>query len=430
MMKMDWKKWICFLSVLGSFFVWGTIANTWAGEKELIELLIKKNIITQEEADQLLKESKFTAEKEKTEIKKEVKSEIQENMKKDVAKGDYLPPVLRGFKFGTTIFADWEAKSTNNGSSTNQFALNRAYATLTKEFNGWLGMNITSDLFTSKDVNDIGQGLELRLKYAYAELKLLGTNTEMGLVHTPSDAYDSAIWPYRVQGKHLMDDLGIQASADLGIDNYGTFGGHMDDEYLKFASKQFAGKWGGYWLGIYNGPGYTNTEANTNKTVSGLVYIRPAPMVPVLNGVQLAYVGSYGSSNSTFTAAGKTNDYPNWQMNIGQISFQHANFTLMGQYYWGQGTSTSREENKRRAYLVEGFVRIPRVEKLRAFGRWYNFDPNTDVSSDDYTTYVAGVSYDVTSAFMPFVAWEHRNFSSSKFGNDYDMAQIGFQLKY
>ena len=202
--------------LLGLCLSLGGLTLSWAGEmdaKQLINLLQKKGIITQEEAKSLMEEARSNAKKEKTEIK----SEIKEDLKSAAKKGDFLPPALQGFKFGTTIFADWEAKSTNNGSSTNQFALNRAYATLTKEFNGWLGMNITSDLFTSKDVNDKGQGLELRLKYAFAELKLLGTNTEMGLVHTPSDAYDSAIWPYRVQGKHLMDDLGIQASADLGI---------------------------------------------------------------------------------------------------------------------------------------------------------------------------------------------------------------------
>jgi hypothetical protein len=343
-------------------------------------------------------------------------------------KGPSLPPALQGFKFGTTIFTEWNYKSIKDGANTNQFLLNRAYATLTKNFNGWIGMNITSDLFTSKDADDKGNGFELRLKYAFVNLKLFGTDTEMGLGHTPSDAYDSAIWPYRVQGKHLMDELGIQASADFGIDNYGAFGGTMDAEYLKYASKQFAGKWGGYWLGVYNGGGYTNSEANTNKAISGLIYFRPAPMVEVLKGLQFAYVGSYGDSNNTFT--GKTDSYPSWQMNIGQISYQHPLFTLMGQYYWGQGTSTSTEENKRRAYLVEGFLRIPTVEKLRIFGRWYNYDPNTDRSDDDYNLYVAGMSYDVSKELMPFAAWEHRSYASSAAGKDYDMFQLGFQFKF
>ena len=329
------RKGVWLLTILlGLCLGLGGLTPSWAGEmdaKQLINLLQKKGIITQEEANSLMEEARSNATKEKTEIK----SEIKEDMKEVAKKGEFLPPALKGFKFGTTIFTEWNAKTTQNGTSTNQFALNRAYVTLTKDINDWLGMNITSDLFTSKDVNDKGQGLELRLKYAHANLFLLGTTSQLGLIPTPSDAYDSAIWPYRVQGKNLLDDLGIQASADLGISNQGVFGGLMDDEYLKFASRQYAGKWGGYHVGVFNGPGYTNTEANTNKVISGLVYFRPAPMVPVLKGLQLAYNGTFGSSNSNFTAAGQTNDYPALQVNIGQISstapvFYHNGPILLG----------------------------------------------------------------------------------------------------
>ncbi len=415
--------------VIGCFLVWGNRAPIWAGEMDvmhLLKLLQKKGVITQQEADDLMNEMRSDTKNEKTEIK----SEIKEDMKEAAKKGEFLPPALRGFKFGTTIFAEWNAKNITNGSSTNQFALNRGYVTLTKDFNNWLGMNITSDLFTSVDPNDKGNGLELRLKYAFANLNLFGTTTQLGMVPTPSDAYDVSIWPYRVQGKNLLDDLGIEASSDFGVSNQGVFGGYMDDDYLQFASKQFAGKWGGYFVGLFNGPGYTNTEANGNKIVSGVVYVRPAPMVPVLKGLQLAYVGTYGSSNSNFTAAGRTNDFPNFQVNIGQFSLQHQYFTLMGQYYWGQATSTSTEENKRSGYLVSGFVRMPGMENLRLFGKWYNYDPNTDVSNDNYDTYIAGVSYDFSKEFMPFAAWEHRSFASSKAGSDYDKFQVGFQLKF
>ncbi len=413
----------------GLLFGLGGPTPLWAGEMDtmhLLNLLQKKGVITQEEANDLMNEVRSNSKNEK----EETSQAIKEDIKKEADKGGLLPPALKGFKFGTTIFTEWNSKSIKNGANTNQFALNRGYATLTKEINSWLGMNITSDLFTSVDADDKGNGLELRLKYTYAYVNLFGTTSQLGLVPTPSDAYDSAIWPYRVQGKNLLDDLGIQASADLGISNQGVFGGYMDDDYLKYASKQFAGRWGGYFVGLFNGPGYTNTEANGNKVIHGVVYVRPAPMVPVLKGLQLAYTGIYGSSNSNFTAAGRTNDVPNFQANIGQVSFQHPYFTVMGQYYWGQATSTSTEENKRNGYLVDAFVRIPGVEKLRVFGKWYNYDPNTDASGDNYDTYIAGVSYDATKEFMPFAAWEHRTFSTTKAGSDYDKFQVGFQLKF
>ena len=251
------------------------------------------------------------------------------------------------------------------------------------------------------------------------------------MIPTPSDAYDSAIWPYRAQGSNLWDGLGIQSTSDLGISNQGAIGGYMDESYLKFAVKPFAGKWGGYFVGIYNGPGFNNTEANGNKVVSGLVYVRPLPTAPVLRGLQLAYVGTYGKSNATFApGAGVATDYPDFQANIVQASLQQEYFTIMGQYYWGQATAISNEQNDRKGYLAEAFMRVPNMEKLRIFGKYYYYDPNRDRSDLGYKTYVAGLSYDVTSEFMPFVALERRNYESTLAGSDYDKYQIGFQLKF
>ncbi|MBI4768376.1 MAG: hypothetical protein HY787_27895 [Deltaproteobacteria bacterium] len=427
----NWKKWFCFLCVLGAFLVWGSFDRTWAGEKELIELLIKKNIITQGEADQLLKESESNAQKKKMEIKKEVKAEVQEEIKKEADKGDLLPPALRGFKFGTTIFGEWNFLDRAAGTNTNQFALNRAYVTLTKDFNSWLGMNFTSDLFTAKDPDDVNNGFELRIKYAFISLKLLGTESLLGLTLTPSDYYDSAIWPYRVQGKNLLDDLGIQSTADLGVANRGVFGGYMDDDYLKYAARPFSGKWGGYMVGVYNGSGFDTAENNNNKVLSGLVYVRPFPMFPILKGLQLAYTGTYGESNTSFApGSGPVTSFPSWQVNIGQISLQHPYFTIMGQYYWGKGTKASNEENDRKGYLVSGFLRIPSFEKLRVFSKWYYYDPNTNRSDDERNVYVAGLSYDLTREFMPFVAWERLDGGANSGLVDSNKYQLGFQLKF
>ena len=447
---MRFRKQACVYLVLFSFFFWSGPASVWASEGALIKLLIKKGIITQQEAEELMKEATVAETKGKTEIKqevkteiredikKEVKAEIQEDIKKEAAKGEFLPPALKGFKFGTTIYADWNSISRSGGSprNTNQFSLNRAYVTLTKEFNDWLGMNITSDLFTSKDANDVNDGLQLRLKLAFLNMKLFGTETMLGLAPTPSDYYDSAIWPYRVQGNNLLDGLGIQATADMGIVNTGAFGGYMGEEYLKYTARPFAGKWGGYMVGVYNGSGFDTPENNQNKVVSGLVYVRPLPTIPILQGFQLAYIGTYGQSNTNFAAAGRTTDYPAWQVNMIQASLQHPYFTLMGQYYWGMGTKVANEQNDRTGYLLAAFLRIPTVEKLRVFGKWYTYDPDTHRSSDEHSVHVVGLSYDVTKEFMPFAAWERHNarVNATTAGVlpavDYTKYQVGFQLKY
>jgi hypothetical protein len=402
--------------------------SLWAGDADIINLLRQKNVITQEEADKMLEELHTKKQDEKKEIKKELTAEIKDDIKKDAATGEFLPPALRGFKFGTTIFADWASTNKGGTPATNQFELNRGYMTMTKDINDWLGVNVTADITSSATA---GQGWELRMKNAYANINLFGTTTQMGLIPTPSDTYDSAIWPYRVQGKNLLDLYSIQSSADFGVSIQGPIGGYMDDAYLAYAAKQFAGKWGGYFIEVSNGSGYTYAEANGNKVVSGLIYVRPLPTIPIANGLQLAYNGTYGESNSKF-ASGDKNAFPDWQVNIVQASLQHEMFTLMYQYYWGEGvygTATTSDENNRNGYLVEGFVRVPMVEKLRVFGKCSHYNPNTSTGNDDQTTYTGGLSYDVSKEFMPFIAYQQTKYQSSKDGTNYDEYQIGFQLK-
>jgi hypothetical protein len=416
-------RFLCVVAA-GCLLIWGGLTPLCAAEGDvarLIELLKSKNVLTQQEADSLMTE--LNAPKERAVMSPEMKASVD--------KGEFLPPALRGFKFGTTIFGEWNNTTTDNVGSSNQFRVNRAYLTLTKDINDWLGMNVTTDLFSSVDPADNRNGLEVRLKFAYANMNLLGQTMQLGMIPTPSDAYDSAIWPYRVQDNHFWDGQGIQSTSDLGVSVQGPIGGLMGADYLKFAAKPFAGKWGGYYVGLYNGPGFNNSENNNNKVFTGLVYVRPLPMVPVLRGLQLAYVGSYGKSNSNFAAgSGPVTEYPDFQANIVQASLQHEYFTVMGQYYWGKATAISTEENERKGYLVDAFVRVPMMEKLRVFGKYYYYDPNRDQADRGYKTYVAGLSYDMAAEFMPFVAFERRNYDSAPAGNGFDKYQIGFQVKF
>ena len=448
---MVWKKCIFLFIIFWSISLL-TSSHLYAGEAELINLLKKKGIIAQEEAEQLLQEVRSETQKEREDAKKSITTEIKADIKKDAAKGEFLPSYLKGFKFGVQIFTEWNSVNRFDGyaptsttapsKNSNAFALNRGQFTLSKDINDWLGMNITADLFYSTDIqgttNDATNGAELRLKAAYINMKFYDTSTMVGMVPTPSDGYDNSIWPYRVQGKNLLDDLGILSPYDLGIANQGVFGGYMDDEYLTYAAKPFAGKWGGYMIGLYNGAGYTTTtgEGNNNKVVSGLIYFRPLPTVSVLKGLQLAYFGALGKSNKLSTVPGQTTTYPDFQVNIAQVSLLHRYFGVMGQYYWGQGTATGAEDKDRVGYLAEGYVRIPGVEKLRAFAKFYSYDPDTDIVNNDYMIYVAGLSYDVTPQLMPFIAYERRDNERSVAPGttaaniDYHKYQIGVQLKF
>ncbi|MCX7817464.1 MAG: hypothetical protein N2317_08180 [Syntrophales bacterium] len=424
-MRERFKRFKITFSLVTTLFLL-TVTLSWSADENLIRLLQEKKYLTETEASSLLEQVKSKEKKEREEIKKDIQDEVKKTQ---------LPPALKGLKVSSTIFFYWENKNTNK-DSLNKFVLERAYLTVAKDFSENLAMNLTADLFTSKDTNDKGNGLELRVKYAYVDAKFLGTSTKIGMVPTPSDAYDSSIWPYRVQGKNFLDALGIMSSADLGIVNQGNIG-EMESDYYKYGSKTFGGRWGGWMIGLYNGPGYNQSEENNNKVISGLVYVRPMPTIPILKGLQLAYVGSYGKSNNKFDSKfGPTKEYPTWRVNVAQASLVHPFFTLMGQYYLGKGTKDSKEEKEREGYLVAGFIRAPMIEKLRVFGKYYTYDPDKNRiatpanKKDEYRVYVLGLSYDWSKEFMPFIAWEREDNKAYSTREDYDRYQVGFQLKF
>ncbi len=89
---------------MGCFLVWGGLTPLWAGEMDamhLLNLLQKKGVITQEEANDLMNEVRSNTKNEKEESSQAIKEDIKE----EAAKGNLLPSALKGFKFGTTIFS-------------------------------------------------------------------------------------------------------------------------------------------------------------------------------------------------------------------------------------------------------------------------------------------------------------------------------------
>lgn len=145
------------------------------------------------------------------------------------------------------------------------------------------------------DVGDDAKevGWEFRLKYAYGkfDFKNLGDSpirlkSEVGLVHTFSDDYDSALWPYRCQGKHYLDRHSIMSSADFGA-NLVIDWGTMDKDFLKRISRKYATKWGALWLGAYNGSGYNKGENNDDKAIEIGFYVRPFNMFKPLQGLRI-----------------------------------------------------------------------------------------------------------------------------------------------
>ena len=399
------KRILFVISFMGLLPMICTNSPAFAGDSNaLINKLVEKGVISQSEADELYGESKDLSDIEKA---------------------------LKGIKLEGTYFLEFSKTDTDDAttSDTNSFKVNRAYITIKKEFTPWFSSRVTSDIV------DSDEGNEFRLKYAYGKFdfkKLCGKDlrleSEFGLVHTASDDYDSALWPYRAQGKHYLDRHSIMSSADYGLNAHLTFG-EMDEDFKKEVSKKYAAKWGGIWAGIYNGAGYGDPdEANDNKVFEALAYVRPFNAIGPLKGLRVGYHIARGESN-TLLSGGAPDQYPDWDIDQVMVSYQNKDFTVMYQNYSGKGEDKSSDQNDREGYNVAGFVKMPFNKDLRAFGRYDVYDRNENQPNDKVETLIYGASYDLAKGVMAWAAMEDTD-NENPSTADMKQTQIGLAVEF
>jgi len=382
--------------------------SAWAGD-DLIKVLERKGVLTPEEAA-------------------------------EAKKADQLPKGLKGVGIHGVYFLEYyDLDSDDDTKDFSSFRVQRAYLTVKKKFNDWFSSRLTTDITHDSKRGAIGNdakeiGWEVRLKYAYGKFnfKNLGGSevnfkSEVGLVHTFSDDYDSALWPYRCQGKHFLDRHSIKSSADYGISAMFELGS-MDKDFKKRISKKYAAKWGGVWLGYHNGSGYNKGENNDNKAFEAAIYVRPLNMIEFMQGFRIG--AHYMDSESDNFKTGTTGY--NWEITQFMASYQHEYFTVMGQLYDGKGEDHASDEVDREGYNIAAFVRMPFHKKLRIFARYDLYDDDAsaaDTDKDEKTT-IYGVSYDLAKGVMPWIAIETKDFEDPADGTDYDMFQVGMQISF
>lgn len=440
-------KKVATIFALGILLITFTVPAALGGEVDiLIKKLVEKGMLTNSDAEALRNEIKKEAQKEEAEVEAVAKETAAEVEKKEVESKEFkLPKGLEGVSIGGTYFLEYFSQDFDDEpggpkSDFDSFRVQRAYITIKKRFAPWFSSRVTTDITYDQSRDESGSeaseiGWEVRLKYAYGIFDFddlggqpLKLQSEFGLVHTFSDMYDAALWPYRPQGKHYLDRHSIMASADFGLNAYLTFGGSMDKEFQKKVSNKFAAKWGGLWAGVYNGSGYTKAEDNDKKAWEIAGYIRPFNMIDALKGFRIGAHMLRGESNEFLKG---TADYGDWDINQVMASYQHEYFTIMGQYYEGKGEDTEDDENDRDGYNIAAFIRMPFDKKLRAFGRYIVYDHDKDASNLKEKTSIFGLSYDLAKTVMPWVAIEDKDWEDGHTKeNDYTMYQVGLLVSF
>jgi hypothetical protein len=121
------------------------------------------------------------------------------------------------------------------------------------------------------------------------------------------------------------------------------------------------------------------------------------PIAEILPGLQLSYLGIFGSGNQAKIDTMPNWDAPEWIVNTGMLSYEHKNFTLTGQFESGKGNykgTMVNSENislQHQGYSVYAEGKID--ENIRVIGRYDHFDPNTEVENDADDRVIIGVGY-------------------------------------
>jgi hypothetical protein len=440
----------CALSLMTA----GLLGSAWAAsgsDDALIQVLIKKGILTKEEAQTIQKEAADVQKKQQEEVVKEVSKS-----------GVALPDALKGLSISGLGYIDYstgeQPLSGNRAKNFNAFDLTRGYLTVQKTVTPWLSGRITTDITRISTVagdNDTGSW-ETRIKYLYAELRpndlgyLTNMQFEAGQGHNPWLDFEESANPYRAQGTMAIERAGVFNSADLGVSLRGNIGGKLADAKAATGNPNYDGRYGSWHIGVFNGSGYHDAEANNNKALEGRLSIRPLPdMIP---GLQASYLGMFGKGNKDGTGTGYE---PNYVVNMGMLSLENPLYILTAQYFQTTGNAAGTWTFKRadgsydtlrtEGYSFFGRVRLPFItEKLAAFGRYDHFDQDKDnkITNDGaYDLYIAGLSYDIYKGNMVLADFESTNYDNDtglktkipslndKLGNDYKF-QVVYQLAF
>jgi len=338
--------------------------------------------------------------------------EEYEQLKKSDSMINKILKALGGLSVGTLAYVEYSYGEEQDGSY-NHFAVTRGYINIKKKLTPWLGFRVTPDAH-QEDNGDF----KLRLKYLYAEFSppdigfFTNMVSEVGIGHMPWLDFEEHINPYRCQGTMFIERAKTFNSADIGVSIRGYFGDKLGKDYQKRVSKYYAGRYGSWHLGVYNGGGYHAVEDNKNKVPEWRITLRPLPdFVP---GLQLSYFGLYGRGGEEDTEEVS----PRYAVNQFMLSYQNAWIIFTGQYAIIRGNNkgalvvpdTSRALWARACSFFFN-TKLPVLDrKLNLFARYDHFDPDTKdwvvSGKDDYDLVNGGLAWEFFHHWYLMVVYE------------------------
>jgi len=200
----------------------------------------------------------------------------------------------------------------------------------------------------------------------------------------------------------------------------------LSETYKNKVNKHWAGRYGSYGIGVYNGGGYTASENNENKAFEARLTLRPFP--DHIPGLQFTYFN--------ITAKGNRKEEPDWRTHIAFLSYEATWGTLTAQYAdvkgsqkgeYKIGSSPFLDERNKDGYSFFVNLKAPWDYRYRAFIRYDFWDPNDDTTGDTQKRYIGGLSYEFYKSCMLTGVYEKLKDSA---GKDEHFFQTVMEIKF
>jgi hypothetical protein len=274
---------------------------------------------------------------------------------------------ISGYIFGDYFYELSHPNAATDDLNRNGFQFRRAYFTYDRDLSAKFAVRFRLEM-NSPDltrVQDFGTSATLApfIKHAYLRWNNFIPQSRLlfGIVGTPTFNMSEEVWGYRAVEKTVMDLRSIAPSADLGVALEG-----------KLSSAGVLN----YTIVVANGTG-TRSETDKNKRVYVNVPIKIQggfSVVPYFD-----YEGGNDGRNKNVLAAFAGLQKP--RFHGGVEVFQKKNNKALA-------NDQDRTEN---GFSVFGAVKA--AEKVKLFGRFDKYDPNTDVDDNGISLIIAGVDF-------------------------------------
>ncbi len=398
----------------------------------LLQLLVKRGLITMEEAQVVQAEyDRQDGQEAQQAAAVPPPTEAQGPASQEKAESA-VPKGLKGLSIGSLVYLSYQNGNTVTGEDLSQFRIKRGYIDIKKEITPYFDARITPDVY-----QDEKGDLKMRLKYAYGQFSwkwdglIQKPVVEWGVVHMPWLDFEEHINRFRMQDTMFMERNGLFNSADLGVYFGGNFGPEMPEDFRNNVQGHFAGRWGSFGVGVYNGGGYHAAENNTNKALEGRLTFRPLP--DIAPGLQLSMFGITGKGNRSDVLG---EQYPDMQVLAAMVSYESRPLVLTAQYERGKGNQGgSAVDPNGTALPHDGYsvfteVRLDRDQKFSLIGRYDRFDTHReDPTYDVKTRYIAGVAWQFYKGNYWVLDFDRLEHTIPGYETE-DRVQLTLQLKY